>query len=231
MHQRLRKNQGGGKYAPNRLRQRVKKFLLRLPLAALAALALAPLARAQDVFLAPGKSIVILDAADPTVRVVLSAPKDAPLNLSSILVTDPNESVYSIVTRMQLSASAGLARNADGSLELAAPAAPSAAPARMLQGGVLIFTAGKYVYHPVAEAPPRAAAAPAAPARPGSGRLLISKPGATRAQAERDIAQCRRYAEGAAAQFLRSAEKVTMYNTAMHSCLKSFGYEIHAPAA
>jgi hypothetical protein len=68
---------------------------------------------AQDILLAPGRSITILDAADPSVRVVLSAPKNAPLNLSAILVTDPKESVYSIVTRLQLNG-AGCCRAAGG---------------------------------------------------------------------------------------------------------------------
>jgi hypothetical protein len=62
-------------------------------------------------------------------------------------------------------------------------------------------------------------------------RTLISKAGATSPQAQRDIQQCRSYAEQAAAQFLRSSEKVTAYNSAMHSCLRGFGYTIHSPAA
>ena len=183
---------------------------------------------AQEILLAPGKSITILDAADPSVRVVLSAPKNAPLNLSAILVTDPKESVYSIVTRLQLNGAGGLARNADGSMSLSGPAATPTANGTMLQGGVLVYAGGKYVYHPAAQP---AAAPPAARAAPGSGRMLISKPGVAKAQAERDIAQCRRYAEGAAAQFLRNADKVMMYNSAMRSCLESFGYQIHAPSA
>lgn len=185
---------------------------------------------AQEILLAPGKSITILDAADPSVRVVLSAPKDAPLNLSAILVTDPKESVYSIVTRLQLNGAGGLARNADGSMALSGPAATPTAKGTVLQGGVLVYAGGKYVYHPVAQ-PAAPAAPPAARAEPGGGRMLISKPGVGKAQAERDIAQCRRYAEGAAAQFLRSTDKVMMYNNAMRSCLESFGYQIHAPSA
>jgi len=185
---------------------------------------------AQEILLAPGKSITILDAADPSVRVVLSAPKNAPLNLSAILVTDPKESVYSIVTRLQLNGAGALARNADGSMALSGPAATPTANGTVLQGGVLVYSGGKYVYHALSQ--PTAPAAPqAARAAPGGGRLLISKPGVGREQAERDIAQCRRYAEGAAAQFLRNADKVTMYNSAMRSCLESFGYQIHAPSA
>ena len=29
---------------------------------------------------------------------------------------------------------------------------------------------------------------------------------------------------------LRATDRVAMYNASMHSCLKSFGYQIHAPA-
>lgn len=188
---------------------------------------------AQDILLAPGRSITILDAADPSVRVVLSAPKNAPLNLSAILVTDPKESVYSIVTRLQLNGAGGLARNADGSMALSGPAATPTANVTVLQGGVLVYSGGKYVYHAVSQpaAPTTPAVPPAARAASGGGRLLISKPGVGKEQAERDIAQCRRYAEGAAAQFLRNADKVMMFNSAMRSCLESFGYQIHAPSA
>jgi hypothetical protein len=38
-------------------------------------------------------------------------------------------------------------------------------------------------------------------------------------------------AERAAAQFLNASAKVASYNNAMQSCLRSFGYTIHAPAA
>jgi hypothetical protein len=215
----------GGKYAPNRRETRVKNFLFWL-LAALASSALA-----EDVLLAPGASLTILDAADPSVRVILTAPPDAPLNLSGVLVPDTKESVYSIVTRLKLDAARGLARGADGSMSLSSPAASNAPTARTLQGGVMIFTAGKYVYYPGTQAGAAPAAPPPSRTQASPGRLLISKPGADKAQAERDIAECRRYAERAAAQFLRSADRVAMHNSAMHSCLKSFGYEIHAPAA
>lgn len=195
------------------------------------ALLAAGICRADGLFLAPGRSLTILDAADPTVRVVLKAPPEAPLDLGSILVAGPDDSVYSIVTRIQVNAAQALSRDPDGSLALSAGAlTPPASPANTLQGGVLVFSGGKFVYHPVPPAPSTAAAAAGLPASAG-GRLLISRPGVARAQAERDIAQCRRYADQAAAQFLRSSDRVTMYNAAMHSCLKSFGYQIHSPAA
>jgi hypothetical protein len=62
-------------------------------------------------------------------------------------------------------------------------------------------------------------------------RTPISKLGATSAQASRDIQQCRTYAERAAAQILNASAKVTAYNNAMQSCLRSFGYTIRSPAA
>ncbi len=204
-------------------------------LAFCAAVLATPLGHAQGLFLAPGKTLTILDAADPTVRVVLKAPADAALDLGSILVAGPQESVYAIVTRIQVSAASGLSRGPDGGVALSGGARAIPGAGNTLQGGVLVFSGGKFVYHPVEPAAPvaRAGAAspPAAEAAPAGGRLLISKPGVARAQAERDIAQCRRYAEQAAAPFLRAADRVAMYNASMHSCLKSFGYEIHAPAA
>jgi hypothetical protein len=211
----------------------VSDFLRRLAFCA-AVLAM-PLAHAEGLFLAPGKTLTILDAADPTVRVVLKAPAGAPLDLGSILVAAPQDSVYAIVTRIQVSAAKGLSREPDGSVALSDGARAEPLPGNTLQGGVLVFSGGKFVYHAeqtaASAAPPPAASAPASGAAPVGGRLLISKPGVARAQAERDIAQCRRYAEQAAASFLRATDRVAMYNASMHSCLKSFGYEIHAPAA
>ena len=209
----------------------MSQFLRGLALCAAALVAHATYA--EGLFLAPGKTLTILDAADPTVRVVLNAPADAPLDLGSILVAGPQDSVYAIVTRIQMSAASGLSREQDGSVALSGgkPAVPAAH--NTLQGGVLVFSAGKFVYHPAAAAAAQApAATPSATGgAPVGARLLISKPGVARAQAERDIAHCRRYAEQAAAPFLRAADRVAMYNASMHSCLKSFGYEIHAPAA
>jgi hypothetical protein len=126
---------GSRKYAPNRLHLPVKEFLLGL-----LALGAAPLF-AADLLLAPGKSITILDAADPSVRVVLNAPADRPLNLSAILANDAGGSVYSIVTRMQVDSAGALARRADGSIGLSASPGAALPAGEMLQGGVLVFTA------------------------------------------------------------------------------------------
>lgn len=208
----------------------MKKFPAWLLLAG--GLAAAAACRAEGLFLAPGKTLTILDAADPTVRIVLKAPEHAPLDLGSMLLAGPNDSVYAIVTRVQVSSADGLSRQPDGTLALSGTARAAPSPGNTLPGGVLVFSAGKFVYHPP-EAPPPAAKPPPASARnaPAGGRLLISKPGVGREQAERDIAQCRRYADQAAAQFLRPADRAAMGNAAMYSCLKSFGYEVHAPAA
>ncbi len=210
----------------------MNSFLRRL--AFCAAVLATPLGHAQGLFLAPGKTLTILDATDPTVRVVLKAPAEAPLDLGSILVAGPQESVYAIVTRIQVSAASGLSREADGSVALSGTARAVPGSGNTLQGGVLVFSGGKFVYHPTQAGPAVQARAPnarAADVAPVGGRLLISKPGVGRAQADRDIAQCRRYAEQAAAPFLRATDRVAMYNASMHSCLESFGYQIHAPAA
>ena len=186
--------------------------------------------RGDTLLLATGKTLTILDAADPKVRVVLKAPPHAPLDLGAILVAEPGDSVYSIVTRLQVDAAARMTQEADGSLELSAGAPAPAGNATLLQGGILVFNNGKFVYRPE-PAPAGAQAAAPRPTPSGNGRLLISKRGVAKAQAERDIAQCRRHADAAAAQFLRASDRVATYNSAMYSCLKGLGYEIHTPAA
>jgi hypothetical protein len=206
----------------------LKKIACRIGCAIVLTLA-AGLCRAQGLYLAPGKTLVVLDAADPSVRVLLQAPPQAPLDLAAVLVTGRNDSVQSIVTRIQMKAAAGMARQSDGSISLSGAAPAPLGGATILQGGALVFTNGKFVYHPGAvPAPSLQATRPAAGI---GGRLLISRPGVEKAQAEHDIAQCRRYAETSAAQFLRSADKVEAYNGSMYGCLKGLGYRIHAPAA
>lgn len=206
-----------------------KKIACRIACALVLALA-AGLCRAQGLYLAPGKTLVILDAADPRVRVLLQAPPQAPLDLAAVLVTGPGDSVHSIVTRIQMKAAAGMARQADGSISLSEAAPAPLGGATLLQGGALVFANGRFVYH--AGAAPASSAQGAPPTAVGmGGRLLISRPGVDKVLAEHDIAQCRRYAEASAAQFLRSADKVEAYNGSMYGCLKGLGYQIHAPAA
>lgn len=177
---------------------------------------------ADPVVLAPGASVTILDAANPSVRLILTAPPEAPLDLSPLLSLKPDESVYSIVTRMQTKGAGAMTMNADGSVSLSAAApARAAAPTRGLAGGVLVFDAGRWTLHPAAASSPGAVA----PAQQ-TQRATISKPGATKEQAERDIAQCRQYAQQAAAKQMTAADKASTYNGSMYSCLRGFGYEI-----
>ena len=196
-------------------------------LAVAAAIALAAPAAADEVWLAPGKSVTIFDAADPAVRLVITAPPNAPLNLAPLLELKANESVHSIATRVQVQSAGAMTMGADGSVALKPASAPARAGAAMLEAGVLVREGGQWRLHANEPAPAGTPAAGFA----SSPRALISKPGATSAQAQRDIQQCRTYAERAAAQLLNASAKVAAYNNAMQSCLRSFGYRIHMPAA
>jgi len=120
----------------------------------------------NGIVLAPGKTVAVVDAGDPLVRVMVTAPASEPLDLTPLLYSvGAKESVYSIVTRMQVKEAAGLVENADGSLALGA-APPAAAPAiPTITGGTLVvLERGRYAhYKDDASAP---ATQPAA-ARPG----------------------------------------------------------------
>jgi len=201
---------------------------LGIIIAIAATVALAAPALADELWLAPGKSVTLFDAADPAVRLLITAPANAPLDLAPLLELKPDESVHSIATRMQVRSAGALNIGADGALALGPASAPAPPGGPMLEGGVLVREAGRWRLH--ASNPSPAAATPAAQLS-SRERTLISKPGATSAQAERDIQQCRSYAERAAAQFLSSSARVAAYNNAMQSCLRSFGYTIHTPAA
>lgn len=190
--------------------------------------ALAQGALAAELILAPGASVTILDAADPSLRIVMTAPASSVLDLSELLSLKPEESVRSIVTRFQAGYAGGMTRNSDGSITLGpSAAAPGRKPTPGLAGGVLIRNGEQWTLHPgspttQASAPPAANPAPAAP----PARREIFKAGVTREQAERDIAQCRALAEKSVAPLSTPNERVTAYNAAMISCLQSFGYEI-----
>ena len=196
-------------------------------LAVVASLSLIASTAAAELWLAPGKSVTIFDATDPAVRLVITAPPNAPLDLAPLLELKPEESVHSIATRVQLRGASAITRDPDGALSLNPAAASVRAGAPLLEGGVLVREGGQWRLHAADPAP---AAAPAA-GFASRERTLISKPGATSAEASRDIQQCRTYAERAAAQFINASAKVTAYNNAMQSCLRSFGYTIHSPAA
>ena len=177
--------------------------------------------------LAPGASVTILDAADPAVRIVMTAPPNTTLDLTELLSLKPEESVRSIVTRFQSGqAAGGMTRNADGSITLA-PSAPAQGrpPTPGLAGGVLIRNGGQWMLQPGA-APTASAKQTPAPAAAPSGQRSIYKAGVTREQAEHDIALCRQISEKSVTSLMSPAERTSTYNAAMFSCLRSFGYEI-----
>jgi hypothetical protein len=107
--------------------------------------------------LAPGMSVTLVNAADPSVRVVITAPHHAPLDLAPLLATEP-ANAHSIVTRMHVREAGAITQQPDGSLVLGNPAsAPKATAAPALHGGTLVFNAGSYTLYP---APPAAPVVP-----------------------------------------------------------------------
>src|SRR5438132_109049 len=136
-----------------------------------ASVALAAPAAADELWLAPGKSVTIFDAADPAVRLVITAPPNAPLDLAPLLELKPSESVHSIATRVQVRSAGAINIGADGAVALGQASAPAGGP--MLEGGVLVREAGRWRLH--ATDPSPAAATPAAQLS-SRERTLISKP-------------------------------------------------------
>lgn len=202
----------------------MKKFPCWLALALALGLA-ATACRAQGLYLAPGKTLTILDTADPQTRVILRAPPDAPLDLGSILVAGPDESVHSIVTRIQMNAAAGMEKRPDGTVMLSGASPESA---RVLQGGVLFRNGRNFDYHPVRPAAPGGPSLPPGAARK-SGQTIIAKRGGTGAEAQRDIASCRRYADQAVVNSYTRGARIDAHNAALISCLRGFGYEVQTP--
>src|SRR3954463_12645322 len=107
---------------------------------------LAP-AAATELWLAPGKSVTIFDAADPAVRLVITAPPNAPLDLAPLLDLKADESVQSIATRVQLRGASTIRIGGDGALSLNPAAAPGRGGPPLLQGGVLVREAGQWGLH------------------------------------------------------------------------------------
>jgi hypothetical protein len=184
-------------------------------------------ARAADAppVLAPGKSLTVLDLGDPFVRLVITAPASAPVDLSPLLHMKEGDSVRSVPTRLQVRESGGLTRNADGSVSLGAPT-PVTQPGMVLHGGVLVFNAGKWAYHPNAGPVPGAPAP--TPDQVVGRQISISRPGASPEQTARDIAQCRDYAEKSSQQFSRAQDRGPAFNATQRICLRTFGYDIGA---
>jgi len=177
-----------------------------------------------ELVLPPAASVTILDAADPTVRIVMTAPPNTTLDLTELLSLKPEESVRSIVTRFQSKQAGAMARNADGSITLAPTAPAQGRPATPgLAGGVLIRNGEQWMLQAGATA---AAPASPAPAPAPSGQRSIYKAGVTREQAEHDIGQCRQISEKSVTSLMSPAERTSAFNAAMFSCLRSFGYEI-----
>ncbi len=177
-----------------------------------------------ELVLPPAASVTILDAADPTVRIVMTAPPNTTLDLTELLSLKPEESVRSIVTRFQSKQAGAMARNADGSITLAPTAPAQGRPATPgLAGGVLIRNGEQWMLQPGATA---AAPAGSTPAPAPSGQRQIYKAGITREQAEQDIAKCRQISEKSVTSLMSPAERTSTFNAAMFSCLRSFGYEI-----
>ena len=183
-------------------------------------------AAAVELILPPGASVTILDAEDPAVRIVMTAPPDKALDLSELLTLKPEESVRSIVTRFQASYAGSMSRNPDGSITLG-PSGPAQtrAPTPGLAGGVLVRNGDKWMLHPGEQQQAAAQPPQPAPAQQGTQRQIY-KAGVTREQAERDIAECRKVSEKATNPLMSAADKATSFNNAMYSCLRSFGYEI-----
>ena len=141
-----------------------------------ALLACVPAFAGAELVLAPGKSVTFLDAANPAIRIVLTAPDDAALDLGALLDTS---SPLSIVTGLQARKAVRLVENADGSVSIAA-ARVQPPEATVLDGGVLVFDAGRVTLHPesVLLARPGPADAPALPNTVGEPPLpaLITSP-------------------------------------------------------
>jgi filamentous hemagglutinin family protein len=119
---------------------------LRFFTTALAWLACAPLAHAgSTLLLAPGHSVTLIDVSDPALRVVVTAPAAAPLDLSRLLVANGKSSMLSIVTAVRLGAPGALVANPDGSLAIAAIEIPHPEESALADGAVLVFSEGRYV--------------------------------------------------------------------------------------
>lgn len=204
----------------------------RILLILLLAAGFAAPALAQPLLLAPGKTITVLDSADPTMRLILTAPPNAPLDLEPLMRMSKDESLHSFATRLQLEQARGLAQAADGTIVLQGGQAPQAG--RLVQGGTLVFNQGNWRLIENRQAAASAPEGAPAPAQPHvvEPRVTVSKPGVSAAQAGQDIAECRQFAVRAANQvsLRRIEDQASRYHSAMQSCLRGFGYELHIAA-
>lgn len=105
-------------------------------------------AGADRLVVAPGKTVMLVNAADPSLRVVLTAPADRPLDVSDLIGGMRASELYSLATRMPVRAN-GMVRNADGSVSLGAAAA-TALSGPMLHDGVIVVDRGTVAHYPQA---------------------------------------------------------------------------------
>ena len=74
---------------------------LGIIIAIAATVALAAPALADELWLAPGKSVTLFDAADPAVRLLITAPANAPLDLAPLLDLKPDRCEFSPLAQPQ----------------------------------------------------------------------------------------------------------------------------------
>ena len=91
-----------------------------------------------------------MNAAEPAVRIVLTAPADQPLDVSALIGGLRASELSSLAARTPVQANA-IVRNADGTVSLGTKAAAPAA--RMLQDGVIVVDGALVSHHPEAPAP------------------------------------------------------------------------------
>ena len=129
---------------------------------------------AEPLVLAPGKSVTIVDAADTTVRVVITAPADEALDLDALFAAaGPTGGVHSLATHRQVKSAGALVRNADGSLSLGASSNPAVLSAKPIEGGVIVFGGGRYALQSELPEIPPSTPAPAQELMTGSDHSLI----------------------------------------------------------
>jgi hypothetical protein len=127
--------------------------------AALFALAIFPILApaAEQLLLAPGKSVTVVDENDPSVRTVVTAPASEPLDLGQLIAAAAGN-VQSLAILQQAKPAATLVRNPDGSVSLGAPA--RAREGRVIERGVIVVRRGGYTLQEKAAPGHRQAADP-----------------------------------------------------------------------
>ncbi|HET7670224.1 MAG TPA: hypothetical protein VFK84_07440 [Burkholderiales bacterium] len=71
-------------------------------------------AAADRLVVASGRSVTLVNAADPSLRVVLTAPADRPLDVSALIGGMRASEIYSLATRMPTRRANALVRVAGG---------------------------------------------------------------------------------------------------------------------